>query len=155
MQVTQNKVVSFDYTLKNDEGEVLFSSEERKPLSIIHGAGRIIPGLENALEGREEGESFSVSIDPGDAYGDYDDALLFTVDRGQFRDPDNLQIGMQVEAQMQDGSTQLLTVRNIEGEEVTLDANHPLAGQSLHFDIHINEVREATQKELDEGTIRE
>lgn len=155
MQIQENKKVSFDYTLKNDEGQVLDSSEEREPLSYIQGNGELIPGLENALEGKTKGEDFSVSIEPDQAYGEYDDNLIFDVPKDRFQNQDNISEGMQVQAQLQDGSTQVLTIKEVGDENVTLDANHPLAGRTLHFDIHVKDVQDASQEELDHGQSQE
>lgn len=151
MEIGKDKVVSIDYTLKDDQGEVLDTSQDRDPLSFIFGNGTIIKGLENALEGKETGDEVSVNIGPQDGYGEYDESLIVDVPKEKFQDPDNLQEGMQVQAQSQDGQVQILTVKEIKDETVTLDANHPLAGQNLHFDVKVAEVRDATQEELDHG----
>lgn len=153
MNVAENKVVSFEYTLKNDNGEVLDTSEGREPLTFIHGKGAIIPGLEKALEGKEEGESFSISLKPEEGYGQYDEKLVFDIPKSQFKDMENIQQGMQVQAQMQNGQTQILTVKDIGDADVTLDANHPLAGEELHFDVDVQAVREATEEEIEHGHV--
>ena len=155
MQVSSNKVVTIDYKLKNDEGTVIYSSENRDPLSYIQGAGRIIPGLEDALVGKEEGESFSVAIEPDKAYGEYDSSLVFNVPKNQFQEPDNIKEGMRIQVQMQDGKTRAVTIKDIGEQKVSLDANHPLAGKTLHFDIEVKEVREATSEELEQGKIQQ
>ncbi len=151
MQISDNTVVSFDYTLKNDDGQILDSSQEREPLTFIHGTGSIIPGLEEALAGREEGESFSLSLKPDQAYGEYNENLIFDVPKTQFQDPSSIAVGTQVQAQMQDGSKQVLMIKEVGDDKVTLDANHPLAGENLHFDIEVKEVREASSDELVEN----
>ncbi len=155
MQISENTVVSFDYTLKNDDGQILDSSEERDPLTFIHGTGAIIPGLEQALDGRKEGESFSLSLKPDQAYGEYNENLIFEVPKTQFQDTTSIAVGTQVQAQMQDGSKQVLMIKEVGDENVTLDANHPLAGENLHFDIEVKEVREASSEELDQNTDEE
>lgn len=151
MKIEKDAKVRIDYTLKNDAGEVLDTSDGREPLAFLQGNGQIIPGLESALEGKEAGESFSVSITPEDGYGSYDEELVFDVPKDRFQGQDGIETGMQVQAQLQDGSTQVLTVRAIADDQVTLDANHPLAGETLHFDVKIAEVSEATKEELDHG----
>ncbi len=151
MKVASNTVVSFDYTLKDEQGQVLDSSQGKEPLSFIHGSGRIIPGLEKALEGHDEGDSFDTSVEPTEAYGEYDENLIFDVPKNQFQDAEKISEGMQVQAQMQDGSTQVLTIKDIGEADVTLDANHPLAGQTLHFNITVTDVREPTQSEIVNG----
>jgi FKBP-type peptidyl-prolyl cis-trans isomerase SlyD len=155
VQISENTVVSFDYTLKNDDGQILDSSEERDPLTFIHGTGAIIPGLEQALDGRKEGESFSLSLKPDQAYGEYNENLIFEVPKTQFQDTTSIAVGTQVQAQMQDGSKQVLMIKEVGDENVTLDANHPLAGENLHFDIEVKEVREASSEELDQNTDEE
>ncbi len=151
MEVGKDKVVSIDYTLKDDQGEVLDSSQDRDPLSFIFGNGTIIKGLEDALEGKQAGDEVSVDVEPQEGYGEYDESLIIDVPKDKFQDPENLQEGMQVQAQSQDGQTQILTVKEIKDDGVTLDANHPLAGQNLHFDVKVSEVREPSQEELDHG----
>ncbi len=151
MKVVENTAVSIDYTLKNDRGSVIDSSEGKEPLTFIQGAGRIISGLEDALEGKEEGEAFSITIEPEKAYGKHDGSLILSVSRDRFQNPDDIGEGMQVQAQLQDGSVGVLTVREVSDDQVTLDANHPLAGETLHFDVQVKDVREATQEEIDAG----
>ncbi len=155
MTVTKDRVVSINYTLTDDEGQVLDSSEGREPLSYIQGVGAIIPGLEQALEGREQGENVSVSLSPEDAYGDYNEELIVNVPKERFPEPEQLEVGGQVQAQTADGGVQILTVAEIGNEEVTLDANHPLAGQGLHFEVSIEQVRDATEEELDHGHVHD
>lgn len=154
MKVSENTAVSIDYTLKNDQGDVIDSSEGRQPLTYIHGTGRIISGLEEALDGKEEGEEFSVTLQPEKAYGKHDDSLILSVSRDRFENPQDIREGMQVQAQLQDGTVGVLTVKGISDDQVTLDANHPLAGETLHFDVQVTDVREATQEEIDSGQVR-
>ena len=155
MQIKPEKVVSIDYTLKDDDGNVLDSSKESEPLSFIYGNGSIIPGLEKALDGKSTGEEISVTVEPEEGYGEYDESLIIQVTKDKFQDPDNVQEGMQVQAQSQDGHVQILTVKSVEGEQVTLDANHPLAGQRLSFDVAVSDVREPSQEELDHGHVHD
>lgn len=151
MKIAKDAKVRIDYTLKNQNGDVLDSSEEREPLAFLQGSGQIIPGLEKALEGREAGDSFSVEIEPGEGYGEYDEELIFEVPRDRFQNQDGIEAGMQVQAQLQDGSTQILTIQSVGDDQVTLDANHPLAGETLHFDVEVAEVSEPSQEEIDHG----
>ncbi|MFP4179619.1 MAG: peptidylprolyl isomerase [Spirochaetaceae bacterium] len=155
MEIKPEKVVSIDYTLKDDSGKVLDTSNESEPLSFIFGKGSIIPGLEKALEGKTPGEEISVTVEPEEGYGEYDESLIIQVTKDKFQDPDNVQEGMQVQAQSQDGHVQILTVKSVEGEQVTLDANHPLAGQRLSFDVAVADVREPSQEELDHGHVHD
>lgn len=153
MKIEADKVVSIDYTLKDDKGEVLDTSEGKEPLSFIFGNGSIISGLENALEGKTEGESLSVVVDPKEGYGEYSDSMIFEVGKEQFQDASQISEGMQVQGQDANGQIQIFTIKTIGDEKVTLDANHPLAGQTLHFDVAVTEVRDATEEELDHGHV--
>jgi FKBP-type peptidyl-prolyl cis-trans isomerase SlyD len=152
MNISANKVVSIDYTLKDDSGATLDSSAGRQPLSYMHGSGQIIVGLEKALEGKTIGDSISVSIKPEEAYGKYDETLLFKVEKDKFQNIDELEVGMRIQAQSQDG-VNIFIVKAIEADVVTLDANHPLAGQNLNFDVSIKDVRDASKEELETGKL--
>jgi FKBP-type peptidyl-prolyl cis-trans isomerase SlyD len=151
MEISQDTVVSIAYTLSNDAGDVLDTSEGAEPLSYIHGRGQIIPGLEAALAGRAVGDAFQIRIPPGDAYGEHDPELVQQARRAQFGGEEP-EVGMQVEAQGPDGR-ETLTIVAVEGDVVTLDANHPLAGVTLNFDVTIVEVRAATTQELAHGHV--
>ncbi len=150
MQVSENKVVSFHYTLKDDAGEVLDSSEGRDPLTYLHGAGNIIPGLEKALEGKDAGDHVEVSVAPEEAYGNRNDALVQSVPRSAFEGVDEILPGMQFQAQTPNG-VQILTVVKVEDDTVVVDGNHPLAGKTLHFSVDITDIRDATAEELAHG----
>jgi FKBP-type peptidyl-prolyl cis-trans isomerase SlyD len=153
MQISDKHVVSMNYTLKDDQGVVLDTSENRDPLQFIVGSGMIIPGLEKELHGKEKGDTLSVTVEPKDGYGEYDETQMVTVTKGQFQEGLDIKTGMQVQAQSPDGAIQILTVKEVEGDNVTLDANHPLAGQTLHFDVQVEDVREATEEELEHGHV--
>lgn len=148
MKVAHHTVVSIDYTLTDDAGQVLDKSERGEPLSYIHGEGHIIAGLEKALVGKSVGEAFRVRLEAADAYGDYDPALVITADRKQFGAKPK--VGMRVQAQGPDG-VGVLTVTAIEGDKVHLDGNHPLAGKPLNFAVEVVGVRAATKQELEHG----
>ena len=150
MKANKDKIVSIEYTLKDDSGEVIDTSKGREPLDYIHGAGNIIEGLERSLEGKGIGDSFSVSIPPEEAYGERDDSLVQVVER-QFIDVEGeLEAGMQFQTQTENGVV-ILTVSGVDGENVTLDQNHPLAGVTLHFDVEVVGVREAAAEEREHG----
>ncbi|MFP4430848.1 MAG: peptidylprolyl isomerase [Spirochaetaceae bacterium] len=155
MKVKKDAVVTIDYTLRNDEGEVLDSSEENGELSYLHGHQGIVEGLEEALEGKSEGEKVEATLDPEKAYGERDERLLFDVGRDRMPDDVDLEVGMQFLAQGQDGSQRPVTVSAIGDDKVTLDGNHPLAGERLHFDVTINGIREATDEEIDHGHVHD
>lgn len=152
MQIAQNSVVAFHYTLTNDAGEVLDSSEGREPLTYLHGAGNIIPGLEKELEGRQNGEKLQVAVSPEEGYGESQPTLVQEVPRDAFQGVESVEPGMQFQAQTQGGPL-MVTVTKVEGDTVTVDGNHPLAGQKLNFDVEIAEVREASQEEVEHGHV--
>lgn len=153
MQIADNSVVSIDYTLRNDEGVVLDSSEGAQPLVYLHGAANIIPGLERALAGKLAGDSLEVSVEPEEAYGEYLAELVATLGRSMFEGVDDLQVGMQFHASAPDGGMQIVTIRDIDGDDVTVDGNHPLAGQRLHFQVKVINVRPASEEEIDHGHV--
>ncbi|WP_275287009.1 FKBP-type peptidyl-prolyl cis-trans isomerase [Halomonas elongata] len=152
MQIAQNSVVAFHYTLTNDAGEVLDSSEGREPLTYLHGAGNIIPGLEKEMEGRAAGDKLQAQVTPEEGYGEVQPQLVQEVPRDAFQGVENVEAGMQFQAQTQGGPL-MVTVTKVEGDTVTVDGNHPLAGQQLNFDVEIAEVREASQEEIEHGHV--
>ncbi|MCM5703328.1 peptidylprolyl isomerase [Larsenimonas salina] len=152
MEIAQNTVVAFHYTLKNDSGEVLDSSEGREPLTYLHGAGNIVPGLEKEMAGKTEGEKFEVRVDSTEGYGEVQPALVQEVPRDAFQGVDNVEPGMQFQAQTEGGPL-LVTVKDVQGDTVTVDGNHPLAGEALNFDVSIQEVREASAEEVEHGHV--
>ncbi len=152
MQISDNKVVAIHYTLKDDQGQVLDSSVGQEPLVYLHGRKNIIPGLENALTGKSAGDKFHVSIPPEEAYGMRNDELFQVIPREAFSSVDTVEVGMQFYVQTAEG-VQTITVTKVEGDQVTVDANHPLAGQTLHFDVEVMDVRDATEEELQHGHV--
>ena len=152
MQVTDNMAVSIHYTLKNDEGEIIDSSEGSEPLAYLHGGGNIISGLERALHGKQTGDKFNVRIEAEDAYGEFMDDRVQVIPRSMFEGIDTVEVGMQFHADVSSGPG-VVTVIAIEGDAVTIDGNHPLAGVPLTFDVEVIEVRLATQEELAHGHI--
>jgi FKBP-type peptidyl-prolyl cis-trans isomerase SlyD len=150
MRITKHKIVTIDYTLTNGKGSVLNSSVGNEPFSFVHGTGSIIPGLETALEGKSSGDAFTVRITPEEGYGPRNESLMQVVSKDLFEDVGELQVGMQFEAKTNAGK-QLLTIVRVEGNDVTIDANHPLAGETLNFDVTVRDVREATSEELSHG----
>ncbi len=150
--VGDNRVVSIHFKLTDDEGNVRDSTEGAEPLSYLHGVGNVMPGLEKALEGKVEGDSLQVRVDPVEGYGAAIPELIQTVDRSVFQGVETVEPGMVFEGQAPDGSMQRLQVIKVEGDKITIDANHPLAGAVLHFDVEIVAVREATEEEVAKGT---
>ncbi|MDT8406239.1 MAG: peptidylprolyl isomerase [Methylococcales bacterium] len=152
MQITNNTAVSIHYTLTNQDGEQLDSSIGGDPLVYLHGQGNIIPGLEQALNGRSAGDKFNVSIDPDAAYGAYDNAKVQQIPQDQFAGVDQVEVGMQFHAETS-GGLAVVTVIDVQDDTVTIDGNHPLAGQTLNFDVEVAHVRDATPEEIDHGHI--
>jgi FKBP-type peptidyl-prolyl cis-trans isomerase SlyD len=152
MKITDGKAVQIDYTLKNDAGQVLDSSEGRQPLAYLHGAGNIIPGLEQALEGRETGDTLSVSIPPEQGYGERKEDMVMTADPAQFPNPDMVKLGARFQLQTDEGRY-LATVVGVTADAVKLDLNHPLAGETLHFDVEVMDVQEASEEEIAHGHV--
>jgi FKBP-type peptidyl-prolyl cis-trans isomerase SlyD len=153
MQISKNKVATIDYTLTNPQGQVIDSSRGAQPLSYLHGVGGIIPGLEGALEGKTTGEKITVTIPPEQAYGLRNEQLVQTVPKKGFQGIQTITPGMQFRAQGPQGQMQIVTVVAVEGDNVKVDANHPLAGVTLKFDVDVVDVREATQEELSHGHV--
>ena len=153
MLIAANKAVSIDYTLTNDAGEVIDSSAGGAPLAYLQGAGNIIVGLEKALEGKKVGDQVKVAIEPEDAYGEYSAELVTTLSRAMFEGVDELEVGMQFHASAPDGGMQIVTIRDLDGDDVTVDGNHPLAGQRLNFDVTVVDVRDASAEEIAHGHI--
>ena len=151
MQVSSDRVVTLHYTLTGDDGAVIDKSAN-EPLSYLHGHGNIIPGLEQALEGTEAGFQSRVTIEPEQGYGERRDDMVIGVAREQFDPGMDLKPGLQVMANGPQGDV-VFTVVEVGDEEVTLDGNHPLAGQRLHFDVEITDVRAATDEELTHGHV--
>jgi FKBP-type peptidyl-prolyl cis-trans isomerase SlyD len=151
MQIESMKVVTIEYTLTDEEGEVLDTSDGGEPLSYIHGTGSIIPGLESALEGKNPGDAVSVKVPAADAYGERDDSLVQALPRAMFP-PGQVEVGMQFHAQSTEGARIVTVVAADEGS-VTIDANHPLAGMNLSFEVRVVEVREPTAEELSHGHV--
>lgn len=152
MKIAKNKVVAIDYTLTDAKGAVLDKSSKGRPLYYIQGAGNIIPGLEKALDGKDSGEALKALIPHAEAYGPRDESLLQVIPKENFGDIKDLKVGMELEAESEDG-VRIITVVGIEGERVTVDGNHPLAGMDLTFDVKVVEVRDATSEELAHGHV--
>ena len=153
MLITNQHVVAIDYTLSNDAGEVIDSSAGAEPLVYLHGASNIVAGLENALTGKAVGDELEVSVEPQDAYGEYSAELITNLGREMFEGVDELEVGMQFHASAPDGGMQIVTIRDIDGDQVTIDGNHPLAGQQVNFKVKVVSIREASQEEVAHGHV--
>jgi len=153
MTIKENSAVSFHYSLTDDDGQQLDSSAGKEPLAYLHGAGNIIPGLENALTGKAVGDSMSVAVSAAEGYGEVQKELIQDVPRSSFQGADVIEVGMQFEAQTGQGGSVPVTVTAVTDEIVTVDGNHPLAGKNLNFDVSIEDVRDATEEEIAHGHV--
>ncbi len=152
MEIAADRVVTIHYTLKNDAGTVLDSSAGGEPLAYIQGHGNLVAGLEKALEGKSDGVTLAVIVPPAEGYGTRDEALVQRVPKRALQGAGEIRKGLQFQARTENGM-RVFTVTAIAGDMVTLDGNHPLADQTLHFDIEIIGVREATAEELEHGHV--
>lgn len=153
LMIGENSVVSMHYKLTDNDGNVIDSSEGLEPLTFLHGAGNIIPGLEKALVGKVENDALTVKVPAAEGYGEIMDELVETVPKVAFQGVDTIEAGMSFEAQDPNGQMQRIVVKKVEGDMVTVDANHPLAGVELNFDVNIVSVREATEEEISHGHV--
>lgn len=151
MQIDAQKVITIDYTLTGESGNVLDSSEDDGPLSYLQGSGNIIPGLETALRGKAPGDTMHVTVPPADGYGTRDETLVQVLPRNRFPKGE-IAVGMRFTADS-DAGPHLVTVVAVDQKQVTVDGNHPLAGQTLSFDVTIREVRDATDEEIEHGHV--
>lgn len=149
--IAPQKIVSIEYTLTSDSGEVIDSSVGRDPLAYLHGANNIVPGLEKALEGKSEGEVVEVKVSPDEGYGTRDDRLVQNVPLRKLPNG-KAEVGMRLRAETDHGP-RILTVTDVKGDYATIDANHPLAGHTLNFKVKVVEVRDASEEELAHGHV--
>lgn len=148
MKITAHKVAAIHYTLRDPEGNVLDSSQGHDPLYYIHGIGNLIPGMEAGLEGKAKGDKFQIKVAPADGYGEKSEEMIQKVPRAAFGDQE-IKPGMKFST----NHGEVVTVTHVGLEEITIDANHPLAGVELHFDVEVMEVRDASDEELDHGHV--
>ncbi|TQV86799.1 peptidylprolyl isomerase [Exilibacterium tricleocarpae] len=152
MNISAKKVASIHYTLTNDAGEVLDTSKDQEPLAYLHGAQNLVPGLEKELEGKAVGDKLDVVVEPAEGYGEKDPQLIQAVPRTMFGGTDNIEVGMAFHAETQHGR-QTVEVVEVDGDNVTVDGNHPLAGVRLNFAVEVTDIREATEEELQHGHV--
>jgi len=150
MIVEDGKVVSIHYTLTSDNGEQIDTSRGGEPLDYLQGASNIVPGLEKAMDGKSEGDTFQITVPPAEGYGDASGAEE-AVPRDMFPDDAELQPGMRLQATTQDGTVVNLWITRVEGDTVFVGQDHPLAGENLNFDIEVVNVREASEQEKADG----
>ncbi len=149
--IKQGTVVSMTYLLKNDAGEELDRADKAEPFTYLHGAGQIVPGLEQALAGLLVGTKKTVKVAPEEGYGHLDENLRTVASKKQFPEGAELSVGMRFAADSGDGQPIVFTIVGLEGDQVALDGNHPLAGETLHFDVEIVAIRDATKEEMEHG----
>ena len=149
--IAKNSAVSFNYILKDQEGNVI-DQTQGQPLAYLHGHNNIIPGLESQLEGKKAGDKLTAVVEPADAYGEYQEQAVQEIPRENFQGVDDIQPGMQFQSQAE-GQMMLVTVKEVKDNVVVVDANHPLAGKQLTFDVEVVDVRDATEEELTHGHV--
>lgn len=149
--IREGTVVSLAYRLTNDKGEELDRADENEPFSYLHGFGQIVPGLESALKGLLVGSKKQVKVSPEDGYGIVEPQLRTTASRNQFPPDADLHVGMRFAADVGGGQPVVFTVTHVAGEEISLDGNHPLAGETLNFDVEVLGIRDATDDEKSHG----
>ncbi len=152
MVIAKHKVVAIDYKLTDRDGNLIDSSDGHGPLHYIQGIGNLIPGLENALEGKKSGDSLKVAIPAKDAYGERNESLCQKVPKEQFDTSEGIELGMQFEVETEAGEL-VVTVVEVDQTTVTVDGNHPLAGVELHFDVTVKSVRDASAEEIAHGHV--
>jgi len=147
-QVGPDTLVTLAYTLYDEEGDVLDRTDVEEPLSYLHGYGQIVPGLERALEGLSKGDGRSVLVPPELGYGEYDPEGILEVEKVDFPNPEQIEVGDEFVAESPDGEEMPITVLEIKGDALVVDTNHPLAGETLRFDVTVIDVRPATDLEI-------
>ena len=152
MQIVKDKVVTINYTLRNDSKEILDSAQDGD-FAYLHGAENIIAGLEQALEGKSVDDELSVSIEPADGYGERNPDMTQVVPKEMFGADGDIEVGQQFHAASPEGQEIVVTVVAVDDENITVDGNHPLAGVTLHFEVKIIEIRDASAEELEHGHV--
>ncbi|MDQ1363935.1 MAG: FKBP-type peptidyl-prolyl cis-trans isomerase SlyD [Pseudomonadota bacterium] len=152
MTIQAQKVITINYTLRDQAGTIIDQSQDGS-FCYLHGANNIIPGLENALSGRRQGEQFQITLQPSEAYGEYNPSLTQVVERKMFENGDEIAVGMQFHAQSDEGQFISITVVGVDGDSITIDGNPPLAGVTLYYDVSVVGIRDASLEELRHGHV--
>ena len=152
MKIAENKVVTINYTLRDDNKTILDSAQD-SDFAYLHGAQNIIPGLESALEGKAVNDELSVSIAPTDGYGERNDDMTQIVPKEMFGVDGDIEVGQQFNAASPEGHEIMVTVMAVDDENITVDGNHPLAGATLHFEVKVMDIRDASEEELEHGHV--
>ena len=152
MQIKRKMVVTLEYVLKNEKGDIVDSSEKSGKLTYLHGFKNIVEGLEEALEGKKVGDSFSLSVPPEKGYGPRDENMVFVLPAENFKNEENsdIEAGMEFVVNFDEASYILTVVEKI-GDKIKVDANHPLAGKPLYFEIKVTNIRDSYNDELVQG----
>lgn len=153
MNIRANSVVAIDYVLKNDAGEIIDSNDDGEPLTYLHGHENIVPGLERALDGKVVGDVLDVVVAPVDGYGERDLARIMTLKRDQLPEDLAPEVGMMLSMTSRDGHTVPITITAVSPTGITVDGNHELAGETLHFHVKVKMIRDATREELAHGHV--
>lgn len=151
--IEKGSVVAFDYTLRDGAGKVIDSSQGGAPMTYLHGHGNIVEGLEKALTGKTAGAALKVVVKPEEGYGEWQEELVMKVARARLPKSPEPKVGQELQGVGPGGQPLHLRVIAVEGDQVSLDANHPLAGQDLHFEVSVRSVRAATEEELAHGHV--
>jgi len=150
MNVGAKKVVSIAYTLRGDDEKIIDTSAAGAPLVYLHGVGNLVPGLEKALEGKAVGDKLNVTLGPDDGYGRRDESLIRKVPVRKLP-AGKVRVGARVPADMGGGLQRMVVITAVAGDYATVDPNHPLADTTLHFEVDVVAVRDATEEELTHG----
>lgn len=153
MTITKDSAVFFNYTLTDSDGNTLDQSPAGQPLAYLHGHSNIIPGLEKQLEGKSVGDKLTAIVEPSEAYGEYQEQGVQQIPREHFQGVEDIKVGMQFHSQAEDGQVMQVMVKAVADDVITIDANHPLAGKQLTFDVEIASIRAATEEEISHGHI--
>ena len=151
MQITKNALVTINYTLKGDDGNLIDTSVGAEPLIYLHGQNFLLPKLEEYLEGKSAGEKITAVLPPEDGYGIYDERMVAKIPRENFETTEEILVGTKFQADTPEGPA-IVTVTEVGDDVITVDANHELAGKTLHFDVEVLDVREASQEEIQQMT---
>lgn len=151
MRAAPGRVVEIEYTVRLEGGEVVETSADRGPVEYLHGGGQLMPALEREIEGMDEGDRRAFAIDPAEAYGARDEANVVSLPRALFPAEVALHAGARLSARTATGQSHPITVREVQGDQVVVDLNHPLAGQRLFFQVAVRRVRAAAEEELFRG----
>jgi FKBP-type peptidyl-prolyl cis-trans isomerase SlyD len=153
MAIGANKVVTLNYDLSDDKGNLIQSTKEQAPFVYLSGNNQILPKLEQAVDTMIIGSKKNITLNSSDAYGDYDEKAVQQVKKEEFPADADLKAGMEFMAQSPDGNPIPFVIKEVLDEEITIDFNHPLAGKNLNFDVQLVDVRDATAEELQHGHV--